>query len=64
MNSGANSSAGSLRKSSPTRRAGGLEQVVIVWFICILLLFWAVVKIFVFFVRMGLRHGLRSRHIR
>lgn len=64
MNSGANSSAGSLRKSSRSREASRFEQVVIVWFICILLLFWAVVKIFVFFVRTGLRHGLRSKQIR
>jgi hypothetical protein len=64
MNSGANSSASSLRKSSSycSRQTGGVEQAVVVWFICILVLFWAMVKIFVFFVRMGLRHGLRSRH--
>lgn len=62
MNSGANSSATSHRKSSYSRRTGGVEQALIVWFICILLCFWALVKIFVFFVKMGLRHGLRSRY--
>lgn len=62
MISGANSSATSLRKSSCRRQTGGVETAAVVGFVCILVLFWAAVKIFVFFVKMGLRHGLRGRH--
>jgi hypothetical protein len=68
VNSATNSTASSLRKSSPRQLSIGMwvkcERVAVVGLICILLLFWALVKIFVFFVRMGLMHGLRGRHIR
>jgi len=42
------------------------ERAVIGGFVCILLFIWVVVKVVrtcVFFVRMGLKHGLRGRHI-
>jgi hypothetical protein len=68
MNSASNSTASLLCKSSPHQLQIGMrvkcERIATVGMICILLLFWALVKIFVFFVRMGLRHGLRGRHIR
>ena len=42
------------------------KRILVVGLICILLCYWAIIKLFVFvFVfcfRMGLKHGLRGRH--
>jgi hypothetical protein len=52
----------SLSCKSP-RHSSVYERVVVCYFVCILVLLWVVVKSCVSFVGMGLRHGLRGRHI-
>lgn len=40
------------------------KRILVVGLICILLCYWAIIKLFVFVFcfRMGLKHGLRGRH--